>query len=164
MLSRRASRRIPQWCKTPEEGASGSCSQWHQSRRFHPVELRNLKMASVPAWPNLHRNAASLKWCNMVREVFSWSLWFVRYGCQRRRRRKVGNIEISLHVGAPSLGSKVSYMRCSVLASSWEASFASFRSCSRVARLFVCITAYNHCYPFIDSTTVLSDISVTTTQ
>ena len=46
----------------------------------------------------------------------------------------------SLHVGAPSLGNKVSYMNCSVPASSWEASFAGFLSYSGVARLFVCNT------------------------
>ena len=54
-----------------------------------------------------------------------------------------------LHVGAPPLGSKVSYVHCSVPASSWQASFAGFRSCSGVARLFVCITAYKQPLPYL---------------
>ena len=47
-----------------------------------------------------------------------------------------------INVGAPLLGSKASYVYCSVPASSWETSFVGFRSCSGVALLFVCITAY----------------------
>ena len=42
----------------------------------------------------------------------------------------MGNVEGALyvHLGALLLGSRVSYMFCSVPASSWEVSFASFRS------------------------------------
>ena len=47
----------------------------------------------------------------------------------------------SLLVGASSLGSKVSYMLCSVPASSRETWFAGIRSYSGVAQLFVCITS-----------------------
>ena len=119
-----------------------------------PVALRNLKMASVPlgqvTWrelwqapsSNLQRNAASQKWSKIVREVFSWSLWFMCYGCQRRRRRRGRRRNMgksqgrSLHVGAPLLGSKVSYMLCSVPVSSWEALCASFQSYLGVARYY----------------------------
>ena len=46
MLSCRA-RRSKQRKKEPPE-AVHSCSQWHRSCWFHPVELHNLKMASAP--------------------------------------------------------------------------------------------------------------------
>ena len=57
----------------------------------------------------------------------------------------------SLRVGASSLESKVSYVHCSVPASSWESSFAGFQSCSGVARSFVCITAYNQPLPSLQT-------------
>ena len=38
-----------------------------------------------------------------------------------------------LHKGTPSLGGRVSYVHSLVLASSWEASFASFQSYSGLA-------------------------------
>ena len=34
----------------------------------------------------LAKRGAICCWCNMLLEVFSWTLWFVRYGCQRRVR------------------------------------------------------------------------------
>ena len=147
----------------------------------------------------------------MVQEVFSWSLWFVRYGCQRRIRIRItiiladciplkvrrwrfpgllsssyarmshhivlhpcmqgtiinpplcnltcfcpfmpalhphnscrkwggggggGGQGRSLHVGTLSLASKVSYVHCIVPTSSWEASFAGFRSYCRSSATF----------------------------
>ena len=56
----------------------------------------------------------------MVREVFS-----KKKKKEERRKKKRGKVH-SLHVGAPSLESKISYVHCSVPTSSWEASFAGF--------------------------------------
>ena len=46
---------------------------------------------------------------------------------KKKKKTKRGKCrECSLHVGAPLLGSKVSYVRCSVPTASWEAWFVGF--------------------------------------
>ena len=52
-----------------------------------------------------------------------------------------------VRVGAPSLGSKDSYVHYSVPVLLQLALFAGFRPYSGVARLFVCITAYKQPLP-----------------
>ena len=49
-----------------------SCSQWHQSRRFHPVELRNLKMASAPSPGNTARVVASAVFRTKLRHLLTY--------------------------------------------------------------------------------------------
>ena len=67
----------------------------------NPGKCRLLHYPAPPS--NLQRNTANQTWCNMLLEVFSWTLWLMHYGCQRRRirikiRRKVGNVEGALYM------------------------------------------------------------------
>ena len=65
----------------------------------------------------------------------------------KKKTKRGRNRGCSLHVSAPSLGSKVSYMLCSIPAFSWQALFVGFWSYSGVAQLFVCTTAYKEPLP-----------------
>ena len=125
-------------------------SYWETSICGLTVEPSNLQKALTSQ--NCHRTVGKLS---------SYSLLFGSYS--RRRRQNMGkNLRRwrFLHDGTLALGSKVSSVNCTASLPRWR--FLLFGSCfcSGVALLsFVLQHTNNHSQPYIDSTTVLPDIT-----